>query len=132
MCYLNCLEKITDYINESAYAYMAVSGENFCMSAWNGFLLNIKHIMKFSFANLIAAVFIFLGKVGLTVGNVFSMIFIMTTITQTKDQVSSLFGPCIVVGVFTYFTASIFLGLFDTAVLALMTALAIDMDMNNG
>ena len=26
MCYLSCLEKICDYINSSAYAYMAVSG----------------------------------------------------------------------------------------------------------
>lgn len=128
MCYIECLEKVTDYINESAYAYMAVSGENFVKSAWNGFLLNVKHIMKFSFANLIARVFIFLGKVGITVGNVFSLLFIMKTIV--KVETSSIFGPCIVVGLFTYFTATVFLGLFDTAVLSMMTSLAIDMDMN--
>ena len=46
MCYLECLEKWTDIINEAAYAYMAVSGENFCRSALNGFLLHLKHIMK--------------------------------------------------------------------------------------
>jgi len=132
LCYISCLEKVTDYINECAYAYMAISGENFCMSAWNGFLLNIKHIMKFSFANLIASVFIFLGKVGITVGNVFSLIFIMKTITGDDKEISSLLGPCIVVGCFTYFTSTVFLGLFDTAVLSLMTSLAIDMDMNNG
>jgi hypothetical protein len=34
ICVLECLERITDYINESACAYMAVSGENFCTSAW--------------------------------------------------------------------------------------------------
>jgi hypothetical protein len=130
LCYINCLEKVTDYINESAYAYMAVSGESFFKSAWNGFLLNVKHIMKFSFANMIANVFIFLGKVGLTTGNVFSLIFIMNTITKDSEEISSVLGPCLVVGVFTYFTASVFLGLFDTAVLTMMTSLAIDMDMN--
>lgn len=46
-CLLKCIEKICDYINKAAYAYMAVSGDNFCKSAWNGFLLNLKHILKF-------------------------------------------------------------------------------------
>jgi len=132
LCYIECLEKVTDYINEAAYAYMAVSGENFIKSAWNGFLLNVKHIMKFSFANLLANVFIFLGKVGITVGNVFSLLFIMKTVTKDMDEISSIFGPCLVVGVFTYFTASVFLGLFDTAVMSMMTSLAIDMDLNGG
>lgn len=132
LCYLEVLEKITDYINASAYAYMAVSGEGFCMSAWHGFLLQIKHLMKFAFANMIARMFIFIGKVGLTVANVFSLIFIMKNITEDSKEVSSVMGPCLVVGLFTYFAASVFLGLFDTAVLSLMTALAIDMDMNGG
>lgn len=132
LCYIECLEKVTDYINEAAYAYMAVSGDDFIRSAWNGFLLNIKHLLRFSFSNLIAKVFMFIGKVGITVGNVFSLLFIMKTITGDTDEVSSLFAPCFVVGCWTYFTASVFLGLFDTAVMSMMTSLAIDMDMNNG
>jgi len=76
-CYIQCLEKVTDYLNEAAFCYMAVSGENFATSAWNGFLLNIKHMLQFSFSNLIAKVFMFLGKVGITVGNIFSLMFIM-------------------------------------------------------
>ena len=47
-------------------------------------------------------------------------------------EVSSLLAPMVLVGVITFMTASIFLGLFDTAVMALMTCLAIDMDMNDG
>lgn len=38
----------------------------------------------------------------------------------------------VLIGAVTFMTASIFLGLFDTAVMALMTCLAIDMDMNDG
>lgn len=88
--------------------------------------------MKFSFANLIAAVFIFLGKIGLTVGNCFSLVFIMKTITKDEEEISSFAGPVILVGVVTYCTASVFLGLFDTAVLAMMTCLGVDMDLHNG
>mmetsp|Transcript_16434 Transcript_16434/g.27863 ORF Transcript_16434/g.27863 Transcript_16434/m.27863 type:complete len:96 (+) Transcript_16434:1317-1604(+) len=46
-CMLNCIEKLCDYISQNGLAYMAVSGDSFCDSAWNGFLLNIKHLAKF-------------------------------------------------------------------------------------
>jgi len=46
--------------------------------------------------------------------------------------VSSVFVPLVVVGVISFMTASIFLGLFDTSVMALLTSLAIDMDNNSG
>lgn len=39
LCILNCIEKICDYMNESAYAYMAVTGKSFFPSAWEAFLL---------------------------------------------------------------------------------------------
>jgi hypothetical protein len=37
-----------------------------------------------------------------------------------------------VVAIISFLTASIFLGLFDTAVMSMMTCLAIDMDNHNG
>jgi hypothetical protein len=129
-CILRCIEKICDYLNSAAFAYMAISGDSFCSSAWNGFLLNVKHLMKFAFANMIAKVFILLGKIGILVANLFSLYGIMKYITEDTEEVSSLLGPMVLVAVVTYFTASIFLGLFDTAVMALMTCLAVDLDVH--
>ena len=131
-CCLACIEKICDYINESAFAYQCVSGKGFCISAWEAFLLQVKHLARFAFANFLAKVFIFLGKVGLVVGNCFSLFAIMKNVTEDTAEVSSLMGPMAVVAVFTYLTASVVLGLFDTAVLAMMTSLSIDMDCNDG
>jgi hypothetical protein len=128
-CVLKCIEKICDYINVAGYCYMAVSGDAFCSSAWSAFLLNVKHMAKFGFANMIAKVFIFLGKAALTVGNCFSLIFIMKNFTDDIDEVSSVFGPVLAVAVVSYITASMILGMFDTAVMALMTCLAIDIDL---
>jgi len=131
-CILACLEKICDYLNEAAYAYMAVTGDGFCTSAWNGFLLNVKHMLKFAFANTIAKVFIFIGKIAITVCNMFLFLNILKLVTEEYDEVSSLIGPMAAVAVITYTTASLFLGLFDDAVMALMTCLAIDLDLNDG
>lgn len=130
-CILRCIEKICDYLNTAAFAYMAISGDSFCGSAWNGFLLNVKHMLKFTFANFIAKIFTLLGKVGIVVGNLFSLYFIMKW-RGDLEEISSLLGPLILVGVVSFFTASIFLGLFDTAVMSLMTCLAVDLDVHDG
>uniref|UniRef100_A0A7S3FS90 Choline transporter-like protein n=1 Tax=Strombidium rassoulzadegani TaxID=1082188 RepID=A0A7S3FS90_9SPIT len=129
-CILKCLEEICDYINKTAYAFMAISGQNFCSSAYSGFLLNIKHGMKFYWANLLADVFIFLGKIAIVAANCFSLFFIMKYITKDVDEVSSIWGPIAIVGIETYMAASIFLGLFDESVLALLHCLCVDVDLN--
>lgn len=116
LCYIKCLEKICDYINEAAFAYMAVSGEGFCTSAWHAFLLHLKHTMKFAWANLIAAVFIFLGKAGLTMFNCWSLYMFMSRVYGDTEEVSSLLGPMVVVACITYLTTCIFLGMFETVV----------------
>lgn len=129
-CCLACIEKICDYINSSGYAYMAVSGEGFCLASWHGFLLNIKHGAKFAFANTIASLFIFVGKLAIVVVNCATLFLFMKHVTHDIDEVESLASPIIFVAVVTYMAANIFLGLFDEAVLALMTCLCIDTDMN--
>ena len=109
---------------------MAVSGDGFCTAAWNGFLLNLKHILQYAWANALAKMFVFVGKVGLCVLNCSSLWMIMTYLTKDMEEISSPAGPILVVGLFTYVCASVFLGLFDEAVMALMTCLAIDTDLN--
>ena len=35
---------------ESAFAYQAISGKGFCQSGWEAFLLEVKHLSKYTFA----------------------------------------------------------------------------------
>lgn len=65
-CILNYFEKIIDYINNAAFAYMAITGESFCWSAYNGFLLNIKWAGAFASAKFFAVALIFIGKAAVT------------------------------------------------------------------
>lgn len=129
---LKCIEKVCDYINDSALAYMAVSGKGFCTCAFESFLLQIRHTAKFSFANLLAKIFIFLGKIGITVGNCLSLMFIMKNITMDTEEVGSVAGPVVIVAVFSFLTASVMLGMFDSVVLSMLTCLSIDLDLNDG
>jgi hypothetical protein len=54
----------------------------------------------------------------------------MAKVTKDNEELDSLDAPFVFVGVVTYMATSIFFGLFDEAVLALMTCLCIDSDLN--
>lgn len=84
-CCLSCIEKVCDYINQSAFAYIAVTGDGFCEGAWKGFLLNVKHMLSFTFANYIAKIFILLGKVCICVVNGFTLVFILKDVSGLAD-----------------------------------------------
>jgi hypothetical protein len=131
-CILKCIEEITDYITTNAYAYMAVSGNSFLSSAWEGFLLSMKHAVKFNFAKGLAGAFIFLGKVAIVALNAFTLNLIMKYITHDLEEVDSIFAPQLVVGIITFAVATMFLNLLGESVDALLMALSVDMDMNNG
>lgn len=110
---------------------MAVTGDSFLVSAWNGFLLNLKHGFKFVFANMIAKMFIFIGKLAIVFANLGSFYLLMKQSGDLKEIPMPIF-PAIVVAMMTYMAASLFLSLFDKAVMALLVSLCVDMDAHNG
>ena len=131
-CILECMETITDYINESAFCYIALTGDSFCTGALQTFLLKIRYLSAVAFSAWIAKVFMFMGKVAIIVGNCFSLKFIMTFITKDMEEISSLAGPMVVVALSTYIMASIFLGMFDETVNSMLTCVGIDTNANDG
>jgi len=134
-CCMACIEKIVDYINKSAYAYMAITGDSFCTSAWNGFLLQMKHGMGFVFAKFLAEMFILLGKIFITMINCLFTYCVMKygfKDYQGDDAITSSVGPLFVVAFVSYLSACVFLGLFDETALALMTCVSMDTDLNDG
>jgi hypothetical protein len=52
--FLRCLECCIEFINRDAYAYCAITGDSYCKSAWNGFILNLKYNARYTFAQWIA------------------------------------------------------------------------------
>jgi len=128
-CLLKCFEKITDYINTAAFSYMAVSGDNFCSSAWSGFMLNMTYGLEFVWANTLASAFVLLSKVFIVVINICCLKLAMDARGDT-EEVKSVGGPYIVCAIASYFTANLFLGMMDETVVALLTSLCIDRGVN--
>ena len=133
-CCLECLERLTDYINESAFCYCAVSGDSFLNGAVQSLYIKIEYLVMVATATYLAKVFIFIGKVAIVVGNVFIFKLVLvqssTLGTGEIDKISSTTGPMVVVAVITYIFVSMFIGMFDETVNAMLTCVAIDTKAN--
>lgn len=115
---------------------MAISGDSFCASAWNGFLLNLKYCAKFYFALNISGMFIFMGILSITAANTgfayLMMMYFTSTAADIADSNGSILVPIIFIAILSLIIASIFLGLFDEAVLATIHCYAVDSDLHDG
>ena len=83
--FLEYVERVTDYINESAYCYIAVTGDNFCTGALQAMFLKIKYMAVVAFATFLAKVFIFIGKVAIIVSNVLLFELICAHVTKERE-----------------------------------------------
>merc|ERR1711998_382741 len=129
-CCVGCLESLIEYLNTTAYAFMAISGDPYCKSAWNGFLLNLKHLIKFYFADILASMFVFIGMLAISALNAGSCFLILKYGTKNADQLSSVWVPMIFIIIYTLITAELFIGFFHQAVTATLMCLAVDLELN--
>lgn len=133
-CLLKCcvawIEGLIEYINTMAYAFMAISGDPYCASAWNGFILNLKHLTKFYFADTLASMFVFIGILAICGLNTGTCFLIMKYGTKDTQEVSNIWVPLIVIIITTFITAELFIGLFHQAVTATLMSLAVDIELN--
>lgn len=66
---LACFERFIKFISKNAYIQIAITGKNFCASAWNAFILILKNALRFGTANAIGFIFNFLGVVFIGMAN---------------------------------------------------------------
>lgn len=129
-CFVRCLENLIEYLNLMAYAFMAISGDPYCKSAWSGFIINLKHLVKFYFADILARMFIFIGMLAIAALNAGTSYLILRYGTKNADQLSSVWVPMIFIIIYTLITAELFIGFFHQAVTATLMCLAVDMELN--
>jgi len=129
-CIMACVEGAIEMLTKNAYANMAISGDKFCTSAWNGFMIALRHLFKFIIASKIAGFIVFMGALVIF----FSTIaFTFGLLTLYKDiGVITTVLMCGASGIIAIITNAMFLGLFDEAILATLQCVAIDMDFNGG
>ena len=104
---------------------MALSGESFCSSALNSFILILKNSAKFAFVEGIADVFMFLAKFFISIATTgLSWLFM-----GLMADVESPFLPLFVVFLLSYMIASIFIAIFDVSANTILQCYLMDKEI---
>ena len=123
---------------------MAISGDRFCTSAWNGFIIELRHISKFCLSQTIGAFLVFVGilLISLVSTCIFYLMIMGTKGNLNLPDFISKIDKTIVISdaqglaafffVSSYAISKFILGLVDDAILCTLQCVAIDMDLNNG
>jgi solute carrier family 44 (choline transporter-like protein), member 2/4/5 len=93
---LMCLERFIKFISKNAYIQIAITSKNFCMAAWNAFILILKNALRFGTANSIGFIFNVLGVAFITAANTLVVYALIHYYEPYKGLASNWITPCVV------------------------------------
>jgi len=110
---LDCLERFIKFISKNAYIQIALTGKNFCASAWNAFLLIMKNAVRFGTANSIGFIFNVLGVVFITACNGLVVYAALHYYEPYIGKVTNWIAPTGIAGVQGFIIGTMFMSVFS-------------------
>lgn len=98
----------------------------------NAFLLVLKNSGTFFVSEGIGSIFIFLGKIFISVANTAGCYLLLTNWKEMNENINSPIGPLVTVFVISYIVASIFMGLFSIAQNSIVQCFLTDVEISKG
>ena len=96
----------------------------------NAFMLILKNSGTFTVSSGVTSIFIFLGKVFISVGNTAVCFFIVDGWPELNEKINSPIGPLIAVFLISYIIASVFMALFSIASNSLVQCFLTDVELS--
>ena len=128
------LQKCIEWLNRNAYIMTAIEGTSFCTSAWNGLALLVKNVLSVATVNIIGDIMLFLGKLVVSLGSgviAFGMLD-ADTFNYGDEKVSSPLFIVIVVCLFAFLIASVFMSIVELGIDTILLCYCKDTDDNGG
>ena len=131
-CCLGCCNKIMEFVNKHAYIQIALKGDNFCVSAFEGFGLIIRNLGRFSMLALIGGIFSLIGTIFITVGSCIIGYFLITRVDYFSDQLNSCVLPVCAFGIVGFVMGRVTMSIFSVSGDALIHSFLLDEELNKG
>jgi len=128
-CCLDCCHRFIKYVNKNAYCQVALTGENFCTAAINGFLLILKHSMTFTFTAGLGGIFNLLGKLTVCICNVIVGFLALNYLPTIHEKINSPVGPLGVVFMISFVISALFMSMYTTTSICILHCLFADVDI---
>jgi hypothetical protein len=125
---LACLERCIKFLNKNAYIQIALLGKNFCVSAWNAFMLIVRNMGRIAALAGIGAIVGAIGMVFITVGTGVLGYFILVALHP-----DDLKAPAFITFLFFvigYIIAKMFMTVFALAVDSALQCFILDEEIN--
>lgn len=127
---LDCLERFVKFITKNAYIQIALTGKNFCASAWNGFLLVLKNVLRFGTAGTIGLIFNVLGVAFIACVNGL-LIYCLLHYAPAFEGLTKNWVPPVVVGLLEgALIGTMFMSVFGFASDTILQAFLVDEELN--
>lgn len=126
---LDCLERFIKFITKNAYIQIALTGKNFCASAWNAFILILKNALRFGTANSIGLVFSILGVAFIGTMNGLIVYSLLHYVPAYKGLAQSWLAPSIVGITEGVIIGSMFMSVFSFASDTILQSFMVDEEL---
>ena len=127
---LDCLERFIKFISKNAYIQMAITGKNFCSSAWNAFILILKNALRFGTANAIGFIFMVIGVMFIACLNGLLVYALLHYVPDYIGLASNWITP-VAVGVIQGFViGTMFMSVYSFASDTILQAFLVDEELN--
>lgn len=107
---------------------MALTGESFCTSAVNAFVLAIKNSGTFFITNGAGALLQILGKMCISIGNA-AICYLILQYNPEFEELDSPVAPMALCFLLSFMMASVFMDVYNTTSLAILQCLYTDVDI---
>ena len=128
------LQKTIEWLNRNAYIMTAIEGTSFCNSAWNALALMVKNVCAVATVNIVGDIMLVLGKlvVALGSGTIAFLMLDADTFNYGDEKVSSPLFIVIVVILFAFIIANVFMSIVELGIDTILLCYCKDCDDNNG
>ena len=128
------LQKLIEWINSRAYIMTSIEGTSFCTSAWNALSLMVKNVTAVAAVGVIGDIMLILGKVSIALGSgtIAFLALDNDTFVYGDEKVSSPLFIVIVVSLFAFCIASIFMSIVELGIDTILLCYCKDSEDHNG
>lgn len=111
---------------------MAITGKNFCASAWNAFCLILKNALRFGTVNSIGFIFNVLGVIFIAGANGIVVYSGLHYVPIWEGKAQSWIGPVGIGGIEGLIVGVLFMSMFSFASDTILQCFLVDEDLNRG
>lgn len=131
-CCLKCAECCMDKINKNALVWMAIYGNNMCVSTCSSFALIWRNLWRFAAINTVSAILLAIGKLSVALSAMCICGIVLAYVAPWKNEIFSPAVPALLIFVLAYFVASMFMTVFEAIIDATFFCFLVDVEQEKG